>query len=179
MDLDYGKFGDCLAGRLYAIRKNQRLNQEDFGRRIGVTRSAICNYEGGTRPIGEQVILGVCREFSVNELWMRNGVGKPYNPPKNNVIDKLISEYGCSKFEGDFLKTYFQMTKEERTSFVRCAYRLLAPFMKGMQSKNPFTDYFDVSDGDEEEYADMARQQRLLEKERDASASSVKESGVG
>jgi len=75
--MDYGKFGDCPEGRLYAVRKDKKLNQEEFGKKIGVTRSAICNYESGTRPIGEQVILAVCREFKVNELWMRHGIGKP------------------------------------------------------------------------------------------------------
>ena len=99
MDMDYGKFGNCLEGRLYAIRKNKKLNQEEFGKRLGVTRSAICNYESGTRPIGEQVILAVCREFKVNELWMRHGVGNPYSHPKDGVIDQLIEEYQCSKFE--------------------------------------------------------------------------------
>lgn len=143
--MDYGKFGDCLEGRLYAIRKNKKLNQEEFGKRIGVTRSAICNYEGGTRPIGEQVILAVCREFKVNEIWMRHGVGKPYNHPVDGVINQLIEEYQCSKFEGDFLKTYFQMDDNERLIFIKCIYQFIAPLVKNMEGKNPFAYYFDVT----------------------------------
>ena len=148
MDMDYGKFGNCLEGRLYAIRKNKKLNQEEFGKRLGVTRSAICNYESGTRPIGEQVILAVCREFKVNELWMRHGVGNPYSHPKDGVIDQLIEEYQCSKFEGDFLKTYFQMDDDERLSFVKCIYRLITPLVKNMEGKNPFAYYFDVTNAE-------------------------------
>lgn len=156
--MDYGKLGDCLEGRLYAIRKDQKLNQEEFGKRLGVTRSAICNYEGGTRPIGEQIILAVCREFSVNALWMRKGIGTPYNPSPNGVIDKLISEYKCSKFEGDFLKTYFQMSEEERANFVLCAYRLFSPLIKGMQGRNPFAGYFDATSYGEDEIDKINRE---------------------
>lgn len=144
MELDYGKFGNCLEGRLYAIRKDQKLNQAEFGKALGVTRSAICNYEGGTRPIGEQIIRSVCREFSVNETWLRSGNGEPYLIPKNGIIDKLIDEYGCSKFEGDFLKAYFQMSSSERMEYVSCIHRLFAPLMSGLEGFNPFAPYFSV-----------------------------------
>ena len=144
--MDYGKFGNCLSGRLYAIRKDKNLNQEEFGKRIGVTRSAICNYEGGTRTAGEQVILAVCREFNVSETWIRHGIGEPYKPSKGGVIDQLIDEYHCSKFEGDFLKTYFQMDDGERHDFVECIYRLVAPLMKNMSGHNPYAPYYDIAD---------------------------------
>lgn len=140
--MDFGKYGNCLEGRLYAIRKDKKLSQEEFGNRIGVSRSAICNYESGIRPVSNQVILAVCREFNVDELWMRNGVGDPYKPKKAGVIEQLIQEYKCTKFEGDFLKTYFQMDENERIKFVECIYRLFAPLMKGLKGFNPFADYF-------------------------------------
>lgn len=140
--MDFGKYGNCLEGRLYAIRKDKKLSQEEFGNKIGISRSAICNYESGIRPVSNQVILAVCREFNVDELWMRNGVGNPYKPKKEGVIEQLIQEYKCTKFEGDFLKTYFQMDENERIKFVECIYRLFAPLMKGLKGFNPFADYF-------------------------------------
>lgn len=140
--MDFGKYGNCLEGRLYAIRKDKKLSQEEFGNRIGISRSAICNYESGIRPVSNQVILSVCREFNIDELWMRNGVGNPYKPKKAGVIEQLIQEYKCTKFEGDFLKTYFQMDEDERIKFVECIYRLFAPLMKGLKGFNPFADYF-------------------------------------
>lgn len=142
--MDFGKYGNCLEGRLYAIRKDKKLSQEEFGNRIGISRSAICNYESGIRPVSNQVILAVCREFNVDELWMRNGVGNPYKLKKAGVIEQLIQEYKCTKFEGDFLKTYFQMDENERIKFVECIYRLFAPLMKGLKGFNPFADYYNT-----------------------------------
>lgn len=143
--MDYGKFGDCLEGRVYAIRKDQGLNQDEFGRTIGVSRSAICNYENGTRPVSEQSILAICREFRVNELWLRQGVGEPYKAKGEGVISQLISEFKCSNFEGEFLKSYFQMDKTEREQFVRAMYRLIAPFAKNLSGKNPFAEYYNLT----------------------------------
>lgn len=143
--MDLGKLGNCLAGRVYAIRKDQRLSQDDFGRAIGVSRSAICNYENGTRPVSEQSILAICREFNVNELWMRNGVGEPYKTKGQDAITRLISELKCSNFEGEFLKSYFQMDRTEREQFVQAMYRLITPFAKNLSGKNPFAEYYDLT----------------------------------
>lgn len=61
--------------RIKDIRNSLALSQDDFGKKIGVTRSAVCNYENGSRAITEQTIKAICREFNVNEDWLRNGVG--------------------------------------------------------------------------------------------------------
>ena len=64
-----------IGRRIFDLRKHLGLNQADFGKRIGVTRSAVCNYENGSRSIGEQVVLAICREFNVSETWLRTGSG--------------------------------------------------------------------------------------------------------
>lgn len=117
--MDFSKYGNCIEGRLYAIRKNENMNQEKFGKKIGVTRSAICNYENGTRPIGEQVILAVCREFGVNELWLRDGIGEPYAHVDGGILEHFIVDYNCSEFEANFLRAYFQLSGAEREQFCR------------------------------------------------------------
>lgn len=147
-----------LQGRLRAIRKDQKLSQEEFGTRIGITRSAICNYESGTRPISEQVILAVCREFGVSETWLRDGLGEMYRIKEEGAIAKLIAEYHCSNFEGDFLKSYFQMDQKEREQFVQAMYRLIVPFSKSLEGKNPFADYYDLTADSELIYCKAQRE---------------------
>ena len=51
------------------------LNQTAFGERIGVTATAISKLEKGERNITEQMVLAICREFNVNEEWLRSGEG--------------------------------------------------------------------------------------------------------
>ena len=48
---------------------------ETFGARIGVTRSAISRIEAGVVNVTNQNITAICREFNVNEAWLRNGTG--------------------------------------------------------------------------------------------------------
>ena len=64
--------------RIKSIRKDQRLTQAEFGERIGIKDSTISSYEKGIRVPSDAIILSICKEFCVNEKWLRTGQGEPY-----------------------------------------------------------------------------------------------------
>lgn len=64
--------------RIKMIRTELGLSQTDFARKLSVSRSAICKMESGENSPSEQTIKLICQEFSVNEEWLRNGIGEPY-----------------------------------------------------------------------------------------------------
>ncbi len=134
--MDYGKLGDCLAGRLYAIRKELKLSQEEFGSKIGITRSAICNYENGTRPISEQVILAVGREFSVRPEWLRDGSGEVFvTKPEGDSLDTLLKSRDIPTDDLETIKSvigaFLELKKPSRDAVVefvrKCAEKMNAP----------------------------------------------------
>ena len=59
------------------IRKGKDISQEEFGNKIGITRSSVSLLESGRNNPSEQTIKLICQEFSVNELWLRTGQGNP------------------------------------------------------------------------------------------------------
>ena len=62
--------------RIKQIRKSLNMNQTDFGARIGVKQGTITGYETGIRTPTDAVILSICREFNINENWLRTGEGE-------------------------------------------------------------------------------------------------------
>lgn len=66
--------------RIKQLRKHLRLNQTDFGAKIGIKQTSIANYESGTRVPLDTVIASICREFGVSEQWLREGVGEMFPP---------------------------------------------------------------------------------------------------
>jgi transcriptional regulator with XRE-family HTH domain len=64
--------------RIKEIRLSFGLTQVEFGRRIGVKQSAVTGYENGNRQPLDTVITSICREFGVNETWLRTGEGPPF-----------------------------------------------------------------------------------------------------
>ena len=62
--------------RIRAIRKHYDLTQQDFADRIGVKRNTIATYETGRNQPIDAVISLICREFNVNEEWLKTGKGE-------------------------------------------------------------------------------------------------------
>ena len=75
--------------RLHHLRKTLKLSQEDFGKRLGVTGASICRLEKGERNITEQMILSICREFNVNEKWLRHNEGEMFLPFEDEVAEMV------------------------------------------------------------------------------------------
>ncbi len=68
--------------RLKQIRNNLGLSQEEFGKKIGIeSRAHISSLENGTRNITDRIIKDTCREFGINEKWLRTGEGDMYYTP--------------------------------------------------------------------------------------------------
>ena len=67
-----------LKDRIKKIRKELDLTQQEFADRIGVKRGGIANYEIGRNEPTDSVISLICREFNVNEDWLRTGEGEMF-----------------------------------------------------------------------------------------------------
>ena len=82
-----------MKDRIKAIRKHYDLTQAEFGDRIGVKGNTITNYENDLRNPSDAIIVSICREFNVNEEWLRTGNGEMFQPiTKNDEISKLFGE---------------------------------------------------------------------------------------
>lgn len=62
--------------RIKEIRRSSGLSQTDFAERLGTTRGVITNLEGEKTSPNEPFIKLICREFNVNEDWLRTGEGE-------------------------------------------------------------------------------------------------------
>lgn len=61
--------------RLKKIRKLLDMTQQEFADRIGTARNNIAGYETGKRSPSGAVVTLICKEFGVNEVWLRTGEG--------------------------------------------------------------------------------------------------------
>lgn len=64
--------------RIKTLRKHLGYTQQEFADRIGLKRNTIAQYEIGRNEPIDAVILSICREFNVNENWLRTGEGEMF-----------------------------------------------------------------------------------------------------
>ena len=81
--------------RVREIRKVKGLTMRQFGEKIGVVGSTISDIENGRRSLNRQNLLAICREFRVNEDWLRTGEGSMF--VESNEDEEI------TKFLGDIL----------------------------------------------------------------------------
>lgn len=62
-----------MKDRVKKIRKELDLTQQKFADRISVKRNTVAQWELGINALTDQVVTSICREFNVNEDWLRNG----------------------------------------------------------------------------------------------------------
>lgn len=78
--------------RIIEIRKTFGLSQEQFANKLGLSRSFINQFETGKKNISDRTIADICREFNVNEAWLRTGDGEMFRPTRRN--DEITAFFG-------------------------------------------------------------------------------------
>lgn len=77
---------------LKILRNTLGLKQDEFGKKIGRTKSAISNYEAGTRQIDNTTIKLICNIFNVNPDWLLNGTGEMFiGENRQQEVSDIIS----------------------------------------------------------------------------------------
>lgn len=78
--------------RIRKLRRNLDLTQQEFAERIGIKRNTIANYESGRNEPIDAVVSLICREFNVNEQWLRNGIGEMF--VRTTPSEKAYNHFG-------------------------------------------------------------------------------------
>ena len=69
-----------MKDRITEVRKNAGLSQAEMADRLGLSRNFISLMENGNRVPSDRTISDICREFSVNRVWLETGAGEPFQP---------------------------------------------------------------------------------------------------
>lgn len=67
-----------MNNRILKIRKDSKLTQDAFADKINLSKNFVWMMEKGERIPSDRTISDICREFKVNEDWLRTGNGEPY-----------------------------------------------------------------------------------------------------
>ena len=138
------------------------ITMEEFGDRVGVTRSAISNIESGRRNVSEQIIKAICREFAVREDWIRNGSGEPLLTSEYSEIDSLVRTHGLSELDRIILNKWMALSSSQRQVLDDFILDIFADYSSVDGSLKRQKSFEEMSEG---EIADAFKAEREKEKE--------------
>lgn len=114
--------------RIKTIRINAGLTQQQFADRIKVKRNTVATYEMGRSIPSDSAIALICREFGINEEWLRNGIEPIYVQSSTFSLDEFVKSRGASDLELDIMKAYFDLEPDVRKMIIEhFKSRLAAP----------------------------------------------------
>lgn len=100
--------------RLKKLRTALGLSGEKFGEKIGLSRMAISNLENNKYNITEQTIISICREYNVNEKWLRTGEGEMFIETKESFLDNISKQYSLDDLDIKIIESYLNLSPDGR-----------------------------------------------------------------
>ena len=107
-----------MTDRIREVREHFGLSREKFGARIGIGKTSISLLESGKNNPSVQTVALICREFGVNEHWLRTGEGEMFEQTRETVLDRLAAEYSLDKEQVSVIENFLDLSPQERTLFL-------------------------------------------------------------
>lgn len=101
-----------MNGRIEICIKDSGLNKTAFAKKLGVTQPFISKLCSGVSQPSDRTISDICREFNINETWLRTGEGEMHLPVNR---DQAIT---------DFMADILKVSPDFRTKLVGVLARL-------------------------------------------------------
>lgn len=131
--------------RIKELRKELGLTQQKFANSIGVKQNTVAQYEIGRNPPTDTVVTLICREFDVDEEWLRTGAGPMF---REKTRDEELAEFFGKVLAGDpdfrrrLLSAMSRLSEEQWAMLEEVAQRLA---LIGHTSTEMLRHYQDVS----------------------------------
>lgn len=96
--------------RIKKIRKELDLTQQAFADKIGMKQNTIAQYEMGRTKPSDAIVFSICREFNVNEEWLRTGEGEMFvQLPDNPSLDELARLHSATHADYQLIRNYLSL----------------------------------------------------------------------
>lgn len=115
--------------RIKEVRRSLGLSQEEFGRRLGITKSAVSRIESSSNGASGQTVKSICREFNIDYGWLTTGQGEMF-AENDDQVTKLVDTVlaGENEFARAIFRGFAQFSAEDWQQL----HSLIKKFLDGM-----------------------------------------------
>lgn len=120
-----------IVDRLIEIRKKLGYSQAKFASQLGLSRNFINQVENRNKNVSERTVSDICREFDINETWLKTGEGE--------MFIELTKEEEIASFIGGILRDEDDSFKKRLISGLAAldetGWEVLENFLNSIQKK--------------------------------------------
>ncbi|MCI1958622.1 MAG: helix-turn-helix domain-containing protein [Clostridia bacterium] len=111
--------------RLRKLRKYLNLTQVEFGNKINIKGATISDIEKGKLNLTERNLQSICKEYNVNEQWLRTGKGEMFIEDDKAILEQYAEKYNFSALDKSIFKIFLSLTPEERNIAEQFLFKLV------------------------------------------------------
>jgi len=101
--------------RIKELREILHMNQKEFGKLLGITKSGVSDIENGRRNVTEQHIIMLANsKYNINEDWLRNGTGDKFKNLTNLSLDEYAKINNLSSIDIQIIIGFMNLSKDVR-----------------------------------------------------------------
>jgi len=153
--------------RIKIFRKSLHLSQEEFGKRIGLKKSAASWIEKEGSTITDANIRLICTTFGVSERWLREGTGDMLAQTRDDYVRAFAERCHLGETFIQVMKNFLALSEEDRATMFRLIQQVAADLPAPAPSKE------DEIEREVERY-----RQELLAEQKGSSSTSTPSDGT-
>ena len=117
-----------IGERIKTIRAIEKKTQQEFADILGLKRNTVASYEIEKITPSDRTISDICREFGVNEFWLRTGEGEMFAPKTTSDLlaesaGKLLGSNPDSTWT-KIIVSLINLPEEDRHAAIRIALKI-------------------------------------------------------
>lgn len=113
--------------RIRALRKSLKLNQKDFGQRIGgMGQAGVSWLEQDGHTITDANIRLICTTFGVSERWLREGAGDMLAQTRDDYVRAFAERCHLGETFIQVMKNFLALSEEDRATMFRLIQQVAA-----------------------------------------------------
>lgn len=104
-----------------------------FAERLGVSTAYVSQMYSGVRIPSDRTIADICREFNVNEVWLRTGEGEPFQQEsRQEQIMRFAAQTvsGSDEFRKAFVSMLAKMDSDDWEALSKLFHKLAEEIKK-------------------------------------------------
>ena len=120
---------ETMADRISKVIRDKEKTKTAFSDRINVSQAFVSQMCSGLKVPSDRTIADICREFNVNENWLRTGRGDPYiQLSRDEELAQFFGEVMKGEdpdFRRRLLSVMSRLTTDEWALLERMAWKLV------------------------------------------------------
>lgn len=105
---------DAIGLRIGELIEALKIKKVRFAERLRIDQSYVTQLSGGKRKPSDRLVADICREFSVNEQWLRHGKGDMFVTTTEDQINLLLKELKADETSSRIIRGYFTLNEADR-----------------------------------------------------------------